>query len=83
MEKGRDARQPASASYTPAMAKISRKFWFTFPTVKEVQRPVIWEMSRRFPDVVFDIREPLGRKLFYLIQVAAERSSCRKTQLGR
>ena len=39
------------------MAKISRKFWFTFPTVKEVQRPVIWEMSRRFPDVVFDIRQ--------------------------
>ena len=39
------------------MAKISRKFWFTFPTVKEVQRPVIWEMSRKFPDVVFDIRQ--------------------------
>ena len=39
------------------MPKISRKFWFTFPTVKEVQRPVIWEMSRKFPDVVFDIRQ--------------------------
>ena len=23
----------------------------------EVQRPVIWEMSRKFPDVIFDIRQ--------------------------
>ena len=37
--------------------KISRKFWFTFPTKTQVQRPVIWEMSREFPDVVFDIRQ--------------------------
>lgn len=39
------------------MAKISRKFWFTFPSKKEVERPIIWEMSRRFPEVVFDIRQ--------------------------
>lgn len=39
------------------MPKISRKFWFTFPTKTQVQRPVIWEMSRKFPDVVFDIRQ--------------------------
>ena len=39
------------------MPKISRKFWFTFPTKTQVQRPVIWEMSRQYPDVVFDIRQ--------------------------
>ena len=39
------------------MSKISRKFWFTFPTKSQVQRPVIWEMSRKFPDVMFDIRQ--------------------------
>lgn len=39
------------------MPKISRKFWFTFPTKTQVQRPVIWEMSRAFPAVVFDIRQ--------------------------
>ena len=39
------------------MPHISRKFWFTFPTKSQVQRPVIWEMSRQFPDVVFDIRQ--------------------------
>lgn len=35
----------------------SRKFWFTFPTRTEVEKPIIWEMSRRFPDVTFDIRQ--------------------------
>lgn len=39
------------------MPKISRKFWFTFPTKTQVERPIIWEMSRKFPDVVFDIRQ--------------------------
>ena len=39
------------------MPKISRKFWFTFPTKAEVGRPILWEMSRKFPDVVFDIRQ--------------------------
>src|SRR5690606_34336429 len=44
-------------STLPTMAKINRKFWFTFPTRTEVERPVIWEMSRKYPDVVFDIRQ--------------------------
>ena len=39
------------------MPKISRKFWFTFPTKTQVERPIIWEMSRKFPGVVFDIRQ--------------------------
>lgn len=36
---------------------VSKKFWLTFPTQREVERPVIYEMTRAFPDVVFDIRQ--------------------------
>lgn len=39
------------------MQKVSRKYWITFPTRREVERPIIWEMSQAFPDVVFDIRQ--------------------------
>jgi hypothetical protein len=39
------------------MATVSRKYWITFPTRREVERPIIWEMSRAYPDVVFDIRQ--------------------------
>src|SRR2546421_4577575 len=35
----------------------SRRCWFTFGTRKEVEQPIIWQMSRRFPDVMFDIRQ--------------------------
>jgi hypothetical protein len=35
----------------------SRRFWFTYPSVEKVEQPVIWQMSRKFPDVVFDIRQ--------------------------
>ena len=37
--------------------KTSRKFWITFPSRKEVERPIIWQMSRAHPEVVFDIRQ--------------------------
>ena len=40
----------ANQSYT-------RRCWFTFGTRKEVEQPVIWQMSRTFPDVIFDIRQ--------------------------
>lgn len=39
------------------MPRISRKFWFTFPSKTQVEQPIIWQMSRRFPEVVFDIRQ--------------------------
>jgi ABC-type methionine transport system ATPase subunit len=39
------------------MPKIARKFWFTFPTRNQVEKPLIWQMSRKFPDVSFDIRQ--------------------------
>ena len=35
----------------------SKRCWFTFGTRKEVEQPVIWQMSRRFPEVIFDIRQ--------------------------
>ena len=35
----------------------SKRCWFTFPTRTQVERPIIWQMSRKFPDVVFDIRQ--------------------------
>ena len=35
----------------------SRRCWFTFPSAKEVEQPIIWQMSRKFPDVIFDIRQ--------------------------
>ena len=35
----------------------SRRCWFTFPSRQQVEQPIIWQMSHRFPDVVFDIRQ--------------------------
>ena len=36
---------------------FSRRCWFTFPTRTQVEQPIIWQMSRKFPEVVFDIRQ--------------------------
>jgi hypothetical protein len=41
----------------PMPDPYSRRYWFTFGTRAEVEQPIIWQMSRRFPDVVFDIRQ--------------------------
>ena len=37
--------------------RVAKKFWLTFPTQAEVERPIIYRMTRQFPDVVFDIRQ--------------------------
>ena len=37
--------------------KYSKRCWFTFPTRTQVEQPIIWQMSRTFPDVSFDIRQ--------------------------
>jgi ABC-type methionine transport system ATPase subunit len=37
--------------------EFSKRCWFTFPTRTQVEQPIIWQMSRKFPDVVFDIRQ--------------------------
>ena len=34
-----------------------KRCWFTFGTRKEVEQPVIWQMSRKYPEVMFDIRQ--------------------------
>ena len=36
---------------------FSRRCWFTFPTRTQVEQPIIWQMSRKFPEVSFDIRQ--------------------------
>jgi hypothetical protein len=38
-------------------APYSKRCWFTFPSRSEVEKPIIWQMSRKFPDVIFDIRQ--------------------------
>jgi ABC-type methionine transport system ATPase subunit len=35
----------------------SRRCWFTFPSRTQVEQPIIWQMSRKFPEVSFDIRQ--------------------------
>ena len=35
----------------------SRRCWLTFPSSTHVEQPIIWQMSRKFPDVMFDIRQ--------------------------
>ena len=35
----------------------SKRVWLTFPTRNEVEHPIIWQMSRKFPEVSFDIRQ--------------------------
>ncbi|HEY1922590.1 MAG TPA: NIL domain-containing protein [Tepidisphaeraceae bacterium] len=42
---------------TKQPSSFSRRCWFTFPSRGEVEQPIIWQMSRKFPDVVFDIRQ--------------------------
>ena len=40
-----------------ATQSYNKRCWFTFGTRKEVEQPVIWQMSRQFPEVMFDIRQ--------------------------
>jgi L-aspartate semialdehyde sulfurtransferase ferredoxin len=35
----------------------SKRCWFTFPTRNQVEQPIIWQMSQKFPGVSFDIRQ--------------------------
>jgi ABC-type methionine transport system ATPase subunit len=35
----------------------SKRVWLTFPTRSEVEQPIIWQMSRKYPEVTFDIRQ--------------------------
>jgi hypothetical protein len=35
----------------------SKRCWFTFGSQNEVEQPIIWQMSRKYPEVIFDIRQ--------------------------
>ena len=35
----------------------SKRCWFTFPTRVQVEQPILWQMSRAYPEVMFDIRQ--------------------------
>ena len=39
------------------MSQYSKRYWFTFPTRKQIEQPIIWQMSRQYPEVMFDIRQ--------------------------
>jgi ABC-type methionine transport system ATPase subunit len=36
---------------------FSRRCWFTFSTRSQVEQPIIWQMSQKFREVSFDIRQ--------------------------
>jgi ABC-type methionine transport system ATPase subunit len=40
-----------------AADSYSKRCWFTFPTRNQVEQPIIWQMSQKFPRVSFDIRQ--------------------------
>ena len=35
----------------------SKRCWLTFPTRQVVEQPIMWQLSRKYPDVTFDIRQ--------------------------
>ena len=39
------------------MSEFAKRCWLTFPTRTQVEQPIIWQMSRKYPDVSFDIRQ--------------------------
>ena len=50
------ARRPSGPGASPGGA-YSKRCWFTFPTRTQVEQPILWQMSRKYPDVTFDIRQ--------------------------
>ena len=39
------------------MDRAHKRVWLTFGSKTMVETPAIWRMSRKFPDVSFDIRQ--------------------------
>jgi len=35
----------------------TKRCWFTFGSRAQVEQPIIWQMSRTYPNVMFDIRQ--------------------------
>ena len=55
--KLRSSRQHAAVRSTCRTHNIRKRCWFTFPTRTQVEQPIIWQMSQKFPNVIFDIRQ--------------------------
>jgi ABC-type methionine transport system ATPase subunit len=49
------AQKKTAARKTTPTQRETRRFWLTYPA-RLIQRPIVWEMSRKFP-VVFSIRQ--------------------------
>ncbi|MGC8560375.1 MAG: NIL domain-containing protein [Phycisphaerae bacterium] len=39
------------------MAKVNKRVWLTFGSRSLVEKPILWQMARQYPDVSFDIRQ--------------------------
>ncbi len=39
------------------MAKDHKRVWLTFGSRNLVEKPILWQMARHYPDVSFDIRQ--------------------------
>jgi ABC-type methionine transport system ATPase subunit len=48
---------PRKLGFYSMSTPYSKRCWFTFPTRTQVEQPIIWQMSRKFPEVSFDIRQ--------------------------
>ena len=38
-------------------SNYTKRCWFTFGSRAQVEQPIIWQMSRTYPNVMFDIRQ--------------------------
>jgi hypothetical protein len=57
------------------MAKCTRRCWLTFEAGRQ-NEPCLWRMSRRFPEVVFDIRQASVQKDIGIMAVLFEGDEC-------
>lgn len=53
------------------MAKTTRRCWLTFEGGRQ-EEPCLWKMSRKYPDVVFDIRQASVQKDIGIMAVLFE-----------
>lgn len=51
--------------------KLTRRCWLTFESGRQEQ-PCLWKMSRKYPDVLFDIRQASVQKDIGIMAVLFE-----------
>ncbi len=47
----------ATTKATTGGGNYTKRCWFTFGSRAQVEQPIIWQMSRTYPNVMFDIRQ--------------------------